>query len=145
MPSPQHICRQHTLITVPSQVLLADVKVMVSIQLPEFAVYNIKVLIGEVICDLIYVILFFQESKSLKGYKYSGKLNLDEEAAEQLKCSSFSGIWVNTALRTNPKCSLSPTDEVALFLSRYRAPGLAILLSTTSLPLLSTIFVDFQL
>lgn len=85
MPSPHHICRQHTLITVPSQVLLADVKVMVSIQLPEFAVYNIKVLIGEVICDLIYVILFFQESKSLKGYKYSGKLNLDEEAAEALQ------------------------------------------------------------
>lgn len=64
---PHHICRQHTLITVPSQVLLADVKVMVSIQLPEFAVYDIKVLVGEVICDLIYVILFFQESKSLKG------------------------------------------------------------------------------
>lgn len=82
MPSPHYFCRQRTLITVPSQVLLADVKVMVSIQLPEFAVYNIKVLIGEVICDLIYVILFFQESKSLKGYKYSGKLNLDEEAAQ---------------------------------------------------------------
>lgn len=89
MPSPHHIFRQHTLITVPSQVLLADVKVMVSIQLPEFAVDNIKVLIGKVICDLIYVILFFQESKSLKGYKHSGKLNLDEEAAQQLKYSSF--------------------------------------------------------
>lgn len=62
-------CRQHTLITVPSQILLADVKIMVSVQLPEFTVYNIEVLIREIICDLIYVILFFQESKSLKEYK----------------------------------------------------------------------------
>lgn len=57
------------MITVPSQILLADVKIMVSVQLPEFTVYNIEVLIGEIICDLIYVILFFQESKSLKEYK----------------------------------------------------------------------------
>lgn len=62
-------CRQRTLITVPSQILLADVKIMVSVQLPEFTVYNIEVLVGEIICDLIYVILFFQESKSLKEYK----------------------------------------------------------------------------
>lgn len=57
------------MITVPSQILLADIKVMVSVQLPEFTVYNIEVLIGEIICDLIYVVLFFQESKSLKQYK----------------------------------------------------------------------------
>lgn len=56
------------MITVPSQILLADVKIMISVQLPEFTVYNIEVLIGEIICDLIYVILFFQESKSLKEY-----------------------------------------------------------------------------
>lgn len=62
-------CRQHTLVTVPSQILLADVKIMVSVQLPEFTVYNIEVLIGEIICDLINVILFFQESKRLKEYK----------------------------------------------------------------------------
>lgn len=57
------------MITVPSQILLADVKIMVGVQLPEFTVYNIEVLVGEIICDLIYVILFFQESKSLKEYK----------------------------------------------------------------------------
>lgn len=57
------------MITVPSQILLADVKIMVSVQLPEFTVYNIEVLVGEIICDLIYVILFFQKSKSLKEYK----------------------------------------------------------------------------
>lgn len=36
-----------------------------------------------------------------------------------LKCSSFSGSCVNTALRTNPNCSLSPIGVVAAFLSRH--------------------------
>lgn len=54
-----------TMVVVSGQVLGVDEEVMVSVQLPEFAVNDVKVLIREIICDLIDVVLFFQQGECL--------------------------------------------------------------------------------
>lgn len=54
-----------TMVVVFGQVLGVDEEVMVSVQLPEFAVNYIKVLVREIICDLIDVVLFFQQGECL--------------------------------------------------------------------------------
>lgn len=53
------------MVVVSGQVLGVDEEVMVSVQLPEFAVNDIKVLVREIICDLIDVVLFFQQGECL--------------------------------------------------------------------------------
>lgn len=53
------------MVVVPGQILGVDEEVMVSVQLPELTVNDIEVLIREIICDLIDVILFFQQGESL--------------------------------------------------------------------------------
>jgi len=55
------------MVIVPGQVLGVNEEVMVSVQLPEFTVNDIEVLIGEIICNLIDVILFFQQGECLVG------------------------------------------------------------------------------
>ena len=54
-----------TVIIVSTEILLADEQVVVLVQLPEFAVDDIKVLVGEEICYLIYVILLLQQPHRL--------------------------------------------------------------------------------
>lgn len=54
-----------TMVVVPGQILGVNEEVMVSVQLPELTVNDIEVLIREIICDLIDVILFFQQGESL--------------------------------------------------------------------------------
>ncbi len=53
------------MVVVPGQILGVDEEVMVSVQLPELTVNDIEVLIREIICDLIDIILFFQQGESL--------------------------------------------------------------------------------
>lgn len=53
------------MVIVPGQVLGVDKEVMVSVQLPELTVNDIEVLVREIICNLIDVILFFQQGESL--------------------------------------------------------------------------------
>lgn len=53
------------MVIVSGQVLGINEEVMVSVQLPEFTVDDIKVFIGEVVCDLVYVVLLLQKSKGL--------------------------------------------------------------------------------
>ncbi len=53
------------MVVVPGQILGVDEEVMVNVQLPEFTVNDIEVLIREIICDLIDVILFLQQGESL--------------------------------------------------------------------------------
>lgn len=53
------------MVIVPGQVLGVNEEVMVSVQLPELTVNDIEVLIREVICNLIDVVLFFQQGESL--------------------------------------------------------------------------------
>lgn len=53
------------MVIVPGQVLGVNEEVMVSVQLPELTVNDIEVLIREIICNLIDVVLFFQQGKSL--------------------------------------------------------------------------------
>lgn len=53
------------MVIVPGQVLGVNEEVMVTVQLPELTVNNIEVLVREIICDLIDVVLFFQQGKRL--------------------------------------------------------------------------------
>lgn len=53
------------MVIVSGQVLGINEEVMVSVQLPEFTVDDIKMFIGEVVCDLVYIVLFLQKSKGL--------------------------------------------------------------------------------
>lgn len=53
------------MIIVSGQILGINEEVMVSVQLPEFTVDDIKVFIGEVVCDLVYIVFLFQKSKGL--------------------------------------------------------------------------------
>ena len=50
------------MVVVTSQVFFVDKQVVIFIELPELAVNNIKVLVAEVISDLIDVLLFFQQT-----------------------------------------------------------------------------------
>lgn len=54
------------MVVVSCQVLGINVEVMVSVQLPELAVDDIEVFVGEVVCDLVDVVLFFQEGQGLQ-------------------------------------------------------------------------------
>lgn len=53
------------MVIVPGQVFGVDKEVMVSVQLPELTVNDIEVLVREIICNLIDVVLFFQQGESL--------------------------------------------------------------------------------
>lgn len=50
----------------PCKIRLANDEIVVGIQFPEFAVNNIKVLIGEVLCDEIDVIFSLQTSQDVE-------------------------------------------------------------------------------
>lgn len=54
------------MVVVSGQVFGVDVQVMVSVQLPEFAVDDVEVLVGEVVGDLVDVVLFFKQGQSLQ-------------------------------------------------------------------------------
>lgn len=54
------------MVVVSRQVFGVNVEVVVSVQFPELAVDNIEMFIGEVVGDLVYVILFFQQGQGLK-------------------------------------------------------------------------------
>lgn len=49
------------MIVVPGKVVFVDEKVVISIQLPEFAVYHVKVFVTEELSYLIDVFLFFKQ------------------------------------------------------------------------------------
>lgn len=57
---------QVTMVVVSRQVFRVDVEVMVGVQLPELAVDDIEVFVGEVICDLIDVVLLLQQGQGLQ-------------------------------------------------------------------------------
>lgn len=50
-----------TLVVVPRHVLLVNVEVMICVQFPKLAVYNIKVFIGKVLCQLVHIFFLFQQ------------------------------------------------------------------------------------
>lgn len=53
------------MVIVPGQVFGVNKEVMVSVQLPELTVNYIEVLVREIICNLIDVVLFFQQGECL--------------------------------------------------------------------------------
>ena len=55
-----------TVVVVPRQVLGVNVEVMIGIQLPELAVDDVEVFVGEVVGDLVDVVFFFQQGQGLK-------------------------------------------------------------------------------
>jgi|SRR6218665_317242 len=65
----KRVCRS-TLVVVSQKVGLAQKKVMVKVELPEFAVDDIEMFIGEVVDNAIDVLLIFKETNRLKiNYK----------------------------------------------------------------------------
>lgn len=54
------------MVVVSCQIFGVDVQVMVSVQLPKLAVDDVEVLIGEVVRDLVDVVLLLQESQRLQ-------------------------------------------------------------------------------
>lgn len=54
-----------TVVIVPCQVLGVDEKVVICVQLPEFTVNDVEMLVGEIVCDLVNVILLFQQGQRL--------------------------------------------------------------------------------
>ena len=57
-----------TMIIVPPKILLADVKIVIFVQLPELTIYYIEMFIREEIGDLIDVIFFLQAPHSLEYF-----------------------------------------------------------------------------
>lgn len=55
-----------TMVVVPRQVLGVDVEVVVGVQLPELAVDDVEVLVGEVVGDLVDVVLLLQQRQGLQ-------------------------------------------------------------------------------
>ncbi len=58
-----------TLVIVLCQVLLVYVEVVVSVQLPELAVDNIEMFIGEELCQLVHVLFLLQQRHILQQKK----------------------------------------------------------------------------
>jgi len=58
-------CLACTVVVVATEIFFADEQVMVAVQLPELAVDDIEMLVGEVVHDLIYVVLVFQPTHRL--------------------------------------------------------------------------------
>lgn len=54
-----------TVIVVSRQVFGVNVQVMVSVQFPKLAVDDVEVLVGEVVSDLVDVVLLLQQSQRL--------------------------------------------------------------------------------
>lgn len=54
-----------TMVVVSTQVFGVNVEVMVGVQLPELAVDDVEVFVGEVVSDLIDVVLLLQQGQGL--------------------------------------------------------------------------------
>lgn len=54
------------MVIVSRQVFGVNVEVMVGVQLPELAVDDVEVFVGEVICDLVDIVLLFQQGQRLQ-------------------------------------------------------------------------------
>lgn len=54
------------MVVVLRQVVLVDVEVVVAVQLPEFAVDDVEMFVGEEICELVHVLLLLQQGHVLK-------------------------------------------------------------------------------
>lgn len=50
-----------TLVVVPCQVFLVNIEVVISVKLPELAVDDIKMFIGEVLRQLVHIFLLLQQ------------------------------------------------------------------------------------
>lgn len=57
--------RFRTLVIVLCQVLLVNVEVMVCVQLPELAVDNVEMFIGEELCELVHVFFLLKQCQIL--------------------------------------------------------------------------------
>lgn len=68
------------MVVVSRQVFGVDVEVVVGVQLPELAVDDVEMLIGEVVGDLVDVVLFLQQGQGLQ-----------EVAAAQLRHGDATG------------------------------------------------------
>lgn len=58
-----------TLVVVPCKVLLVNVEVVVSVQLPELAVDNVEMLVREELRQLVHILLLVQQRHILAGKK----------------------------------------------------------------------------
>ena len=54
------------MVIVSGQVLSVNEQVMVLVKLPELAVDNIKVLVAEIVCDLVYVLFVLDDFENLQ-------------------------------------------------------------------------------
>jgi len=64
----------HTLVAVLFQVLLVDVEVVVGVQLPELAVDDIEMFVGEELGQLVHVFFLLQQRQILREKKKKKKV-----------------------------------------------------------------------
>ena len=74
-----------TLVVVLCQVLLVDVEVVVSVQLPELAVDDVEMFVGEELCQLVHV-LFLLQQRQILGQRKEKSWGRNFNVTGQLPC-----------------------------------------------------------
>lgn len=99
------------MVVVSTEIFLADEQVVVSIQLPEFAVDDVEMFVREKVRDLVYVVFILQTMDCLinrQNMSSFDRINCQQQQQQQLVCV----IQIQTSRFHTSNCTAAYCDFI---------------------------------